>query len=113
MMKTLTLLILFISIPLISCFGQTEAQFKKGSYDLYKYFEKRAKCENPNIDNVMFEVKIFKSGKVDTEHIKFHGNPGNCKEAIVKAIKKMPKWNPAKDNDGNPIDATVIINLNI
>ena len=96
-----------------TCFSQTEAKFKKGTLDLYQYFEKKVNCERPGVDNILFEIKILESGKVESEYIIFHSEPGNCKDEIIKAIKKMPKWNPAIDKKGNPIESKKIIRLNM
>ena len=94
---------------------ETSAKFPGGDIEMYKFIENQkrytAEMANQNLNGVIIVLfEIDKDGSVNKPEIK-SGVNGPLNADALRVVSAMPKWQPAKRPNGNPVKSarTVVI----
>lgn len=81
---------------------------------LGKYVQKNYKIPNnfKGSGTVIVDFVIDKTGQIENIKVMKDVGNGSASEA-VKLLKKMPKWTPALDKDGNPVEFNHCLKINL
>jgi hypothetical protein len=84
-----------------------KAEFPEGETALKKYVDRNLTISSPDVTgDIIVEFTVGSDGVIDSSDIRIVSPLKNCKPCsndVTNLVKKMPKWNPAKDN-GIPIE---------
>lgn len=95
----------------LSLFAGTPASFPGGSDKLYEYLQNNVKYpafaqENGIEGTVTVDFMVADDGRISAVKIARPLDPDLEAEAI-RVVKSMPAWQPAIDDNGNPVSSPV------
>jgi TonB family protein len=92
---------------------KVEASYVGGSEAMNKFITSTIKYpKNSKLEGKVYvEFIIKETGEIDEVKI-LKGLAKEFDDTSVDLIKKMPKWNPARDENGNPMSSKMILPIN-
>src|SRR6478735_6523233 len=102
--------------PALTNEGQRMAEFEGGSEGLMRYLQRNIKypsfCSESSIQGkVYIESVIDPDGYVTNTKVKRSVHPDLDNEAL-RVVKSMPRWIPATDLNGNPVQMRYVLPVN-
>lgn len=103
------------SRPDISQIHETAANFPGGNAELAKFINSNKQYNNAMIEQnlngaVVVSFQIDKDGSVFKAKVE-SGHTGLLAEDAIRVIESMPKWEPAKRENGNPMKSTKTVTI--